>query len=294
MNHSCKQGDCQQCGCQIKAEKGTSKQASPSFSLACQCFPKSDVIVDLFDDPFDALENPRYMPAKVSRKELLTTNVILLSLIVPKNQRLLFRPGQYIEITAPNIPARAYSIAHYDMNNGILDFHVRVIESGKFSKWLLGSSVGDLLQLRGPLGRFFLRNNLSTEHTLFVATGTGIAPILCMLNSLNVEQRQFLGEITLLWGNRNFEDNYLKDKIYKTANLANIHYKEIYSAETAAKYYGRVTDWMPKSFLGFQVYAAGNPNMVAELRSKAHECGLMYDRFHADSFSFSSLAKEGA
>lgn len=57
----------------------------------------------------------------------------------------------------------------------------RRIEGGRFTSWIFDSlKEGHLLNARGPLGSFTLRSDPQTP-LLFVAGGTGLAPILSLL-----------------------------------------------------------------------------------------------------------------
>jgi ferredoxin-NADP reductase len=89
-----------------------------------------------------------------------------------------FQPGQFVSFVALD-PAgkqqtRAYSIASAPRANQF-DICVNRVEGGFFSNLLCDLQVGDSLQFHGPHGLFMLRAPLT--DSIFIATGTGIAPM---------------------------------------------------------------------------------------------------------------------
>jgi CDP-4-dehydro-6-deoxyglucose reductase len=74
-----------------------------------------------------------------------------------------------------------------------LVLHIKKVQEGAFSQyWFEQAKPNDLLRLNGPLGSFFLRqHNPTIKHVVFLATGTGIAPIQAMLEQ--IEMQHLLG-----------------------------------------------------------------------------------------------------
>lgn len=79
---------------------------------------------------------------------------------------------------------RAYSMANYPLEKGILLFTVRIafppaydeqIPPGKMSSWLFSLKPGDEVTVSGPYGDFFARD--SKNEMCFVAAGAGMAPM---------------------------------------------------------------------------------------------------------------------
>ena len=58
-----------------------------------------------------------------------------------------------------------------------LEFFIKKYKNGLMSEYLFEEAkINDLLRLEGPLGTFFLKR-FKFENIIFLATGTGIAPI---------------------------------------------------------------------------------------------------------------------
>lgn len=100
---------------------------------------------------------------------------------VPEVREFYFVPGQFVSLThnigGRNI-TRPYSIASKPDTNRF-DLCLNLVEDGIFSPWLFSLRPGDEIEMTAPLGYFVLRN--PQRDAVFVATGTGIAPVRSML-----------------------------------------------------------------------------------------------------------------
>lgn len=102
---------------------------------------------------------------------------------VPEVQEFYFVPGQFVSLTHTidgREITRPYSIASKPAGNRF-DLCLNLVEDGIFSPWLFALRAGDEVEMTAPLGYFVLRN--PQRDAIFVATGTGIAPMRSMLQS---------------------------------------------------------------------------------------------------------------
>jgi CDP-4-dehydro-6-deoxyglucose reductase len=124
-----------------------------------------------------------------------------------------FIPGQYLELWLPqsDLLSRAYSIASAPREDGAVEVDLRRVRGGRFSEYAFERmKVGDVLQGRGPLGSFNVTSATETP-LLFVARGTGFAPIKAM-----IEQQLALTpqrDIALFWGTTDASDFYALDAV---------------------------------------------------------------------------------
>jgi ferredoxin-NADP reductase len=77
---------------------------------------------------------------------------------------------------------RAYSIASPPSENGHVAFCLNRVNEGFMSNHLCSLNPGDAITFQGPFGNFILHPPM--RDTLFIATGTGIAPFRSMLHWL--------------------------------------------------------------------------------------------------------------
>jgi len=128
---------------------------------------------------------------------------------------LHFRPGQFLSIRVGtdaegNAALRSYSIASSPEQCGVLRLVLRILEDGVGSRFFSALSPGDEITFTGPMGYFV--NELShAGDAVYVATGTGIAPILPMLKETLA--RAETGRVELFWGLRHEDDLFWQDEL---------------------------------------------------------------------------------
>lgn len=151
--------------------------------------------------------------------------------------------------------------------------------------WFNHAKPNDLLRLNGPLGTFFLRECVNTD-VFFLATGTGIAPVKAMLESLMLapEEKQ-PKSITVLWGGRKAEDFYMD-----IAAIPGKHrYIPVISRPTEgwSGAQGYVQDILLSTAPDLSkatVYACGSDSMIHSAKEVLSNAGLPLARFYSDAF----------
>jgi CDP-4-dehydro-6-deoxyglucose reductase len=156
--------------------------------------------------------SPRRNKARLVAARLLSPSVRSLELEV-EGGPLAFRAGQWVDlhVGTPHGPdKRAYSIAS-PPGAAQLELAVTAVEGGAVSPVLHALEPGASVEVDGPHG-FFTRDEaeLAAAPTLFVATGTGLAPLRSMLaEALRVPHPPF----TLLFGCRTQDDILWRDEL---------------------------------------------------------------------------------
>jgi CDP-4-dehydro-6-deoxyglucose reductase len=100
-------------------------------------------------------------------------------------EKLVFTPGQFVSLTDTIFGrkiTRAYSIASPPRGDNRFELCLNRVKEGIFSPHLFVMRAGDEVDMKGPLGGFVPRTPL--RDSIFVATGTGIAPIRSMVLGL--------------------------------------------------------------------------------------------------------------
>jgi CDP-4-dehydro-6-deoxyglucose reductase len=215
------------------------------------------------------------------------------SLRLPPSTSFAYLPGQYIRLTNKNHVTRSYSLAQPPVPNHPLRLHVCRVEQGAFSQYLFEEAkVGDLLRLEGPAGRFFLRDKITVDKTIFLATGTGIAPIYAMLSALTQEQRQRCGKLSLYWGNRNTRDAYLLPELRELATTLDMQCAFLFSRDPerhmqTPRYVQECMALHHADLHDAQIFASGNTAMIEAARQLAQAAGLTPECFYCDPFTAS-------
>lgn len=208
-----------------------------------------------------------------------------------------FAPGQYIELREPQSShlSRSYSIANAPHGDGSVVLHIRRVDGGRFTGWAFGGmKVGDRLQARGPLGAFTMRSPPAVP-LLFVAGGTGLAPVLALIEQQAVFDPQ--RDMVLVWGMRRTGDFYaldtLRDLLARVPGLRVRLVAEqpdatvVVAAERLALETGTVLDALdrdPAALADRDVYAAGPPAMLRGVSRELDRRGIDRRRLHFDSF----------
>jgi ferredoxin-NADP reductase len=96
--------------------------------------------------------------------------------------------GQHVDVrlTAPDgySAVRSYSIASAPNSEGRVDLTVERLPNGEVSPYLSQElTVGDRLELRGPIGGWFVWRTHQTEPIQLVAGGSGIVPLMSIIRS---------------------------------------------------------------------------------------------------------------
>jgi len=139
-----------------------------------------------------------------------------------------FVPGQWLSVKA-HTPVgeemiRPYSIASPPSENGHVAFCLNRVEEGFMSNHLFSLEEGAEITFQGPFGNFILHPPL--RDTVFVATGTGIAPIRSMLHWLLADESRHQGQqFWLLFGARREQDIYYREEFEgMAAEHSNFHF----------------------------------------------------------------------
>lgn len=202
----CSDGVCGTCKCHCASgeydlgedyldEALSDDEAQARQVLTCQMVPTSDCVIDV---PVAAAQCKTALTntgAQVRQVNLLSDTAI--ELVVALDEPLAFLPGQYVNIQVPGtLHVRAYSFSSLP---GSLEgrFLIRNVPGGMMSQWLTQRArPGDRLTLSGPMGSFYLRHG--ERPLLMLAGGTGLAPLLSMLHTLQTQGSQ--RPVMLLYG----------------------------------------------------------------------------------------------
>lgn len=294
LDHSCLLGRCS--SCKVLVNSGLSeptttelalsaKDISAGYILSCVRKPKSDMEIQAEDLSEYGIVVPKIVPAKINKIELVADDILKVVLRFPPNQTLSFISGQYVNIVKGNIK-RSYSIGSSANQNASLEFFIKKYPGGQLSDyWFNEAKINDLLRIEGPKGTFFLRNNTNNKNIIFLATGTGIAPVKSILESMDDVREKFSNNnIYVLWGVKHFKDLFWSPERLKL----NITYFPVLSREKKSlTENGYVQNILLSKSINLHesiVYACGSNDMILEAKVKLIENGLPDDNFYSDAF----------
>ncbi len=295
LPYSCRTGRCSACKalvqrgqtCPRTEETGLSaEEIEAGWILTCVRSAETDVELDIEDLGGITLPQPKTLPCRIAELENLAPDVLRVKLRLPPTSAFSFIPGQYIDVIGLNGTRRSYSLANASFANKMLELHIRAVDGGAMSDyWFNHAKLNDLLRLTGPLGPFFLRECKNTD-IFFLATGTGIAPVKAMLESLmHVPEDLQPQSITVLWGGRKTEELYID-----VAAIPGKHYyipviSRPHQNWTGAE--GYVQDVLLSTAPDLSkaaVYACGSDAMIHAAKKLLSNAGLPMAHFYSDAF----------
>lgn len=255
-------GTCAQCKCQVlegggdilATEEGhfNKKEIREGYRLSCQVTVKQDMEVQIPEEIFGV----KKWECEVISNNNVATFIKELVLKLPEGEVVNFRAGGYVQLECPKytIPykdfdieekyrgdwerfnffdivaknnedgvVRAYSMANYPEERGILKFNIRIatpppgskdIPAGIMSSYVFNLKPGDKVTVFGPFGDFFAKE--TDAEMVFVGGGAGMAPmrshIFDQLKRLNSDRK-----ISFWYGARSMREAFYIDEYDKLA-----------------------------------------------------------------------------
>ena len=206
------------------------------------------------------------------------------------------RPGQHVDLrlTAEDgySVERSYSIASEPERAGEIDITVERIEGGEISPFLNEVVVpGDRLEVRGPIGGYFVWEVALGGPLLLVAGGSGVVPLMAMVrhrarSGVSVPTR-------LLFSSRTFDEIIYRDELDRLASAANgfdvLHTLTRGQPPGWTGYSRRIDAAMLAEALeplgvGARAYACGPTALVEVVANGLVRLGLPPDRVRTERF----------
>lgn len=293
LEHSCGTGQCGACKAKLltgniefddKYNILTESEKSEGIFLTCTSKALSDVQMEAEYLPELSGIQKKTVPGKINSVDFPVSDVAVLRLRLPPTANFNYLPGQYIDLMYNGI-TRSYSIASAPAEDNMLELHIRKVENGKFSHFVFNEfKPNQLLRMQGPIGTFFVRTN--EKPLIFLAGGTGFAPVKAMVESLIKQDDK--REIHIYWGARTRHDIY--SNLPEQWALKYPHIKSHVVISDDEQWKGR-NGFVHQAVLndfdkldGFVVYACGAPAMINIARQTFIEKGLDEHSFIADAF----------
>ena len=260
------------------------------MALFCQARPLTDLAIECREIGGVKDIRIRTLPCRVQKMERIASDVMMLYLKLPANERLQFLAGQYIDILMKDGGRRSLSMANPPHDDTFLQLHLRNY-GGPFSDHVFRRmQEKEILRFEGPLGTFFLRED-SDKPIILLASGTGFAPVKAIVE--HVLYKGIKRPMTLYWGGRVRTDLYLNELAENWQREHGIRYVPVLSeARPEDDWRGRtgfvhraVMDDYPDLSV-HQVYACGAPVMVeAAHQDFTTRRKLPDEDFFSDSFT---------
>jgi CDP-4-dehydro-6-deoxyglucose reductase len=304
LPYGCRDGHCG--SCKARLLKGEVRYPNPlteslsdeeriaGIALLCQANPLSDITLEAHLVGTGDEIIVKKLPCRVQSKTLLSHDVMELTLKLPVTERLQFLAGQYIDILLPDGRRRSFSLANAPHDDQLLVLHIRHVEGGEYTDYVFNQlEEKSILRIEGPLGGFYLREE-SDRPMIFVAGGTGFAPIKSLMEHCLAENTT--RDIHFYWGVRAKRDLYghavasnwaqQHHHITYTPVLSEPDASDAWQGRTGYVHQAVVDDFADLS--AHEVYVCGPPAMVAAAKDAFVARGLSEAGFFSDAFEFQS------
>ncbi len=307
LPYGCRNGACGSCKGKIlagavdygahQAATLTLDEKAQGLALFCCAKPLTDLVIEVKELRRAGDFAIKRLPCRIESIARPAPDVAIVRLKLPANERLQFLAGQYVEFLMKDGRRRSFSLANAPHDDALLELHIRNVPGGYFSNQVFNEFKGrEILRLEGPFGSFHLRET-SDKPIIFVAGGTGFAPIKAMIeHALHHAHNR---PMVLYWGARAKRDIYLPDLPgqWQQASRDVTFIPVLSTPEPGDDWPGR-TGLVHAAVLedfddlsGYQVYACGGPAMVDAARTAfVATRGLPPDEFFADSFTYAPPA----
>lgn len=333
-------GTCAQCRCQVTEGGGsilpteeshfTLGERNDHWRLACQVAVKQDMDIEI--DP--AFFGVKQWECTVESNDNKATFIKELVLRLPEGENVDFRAGGYVQLECPphvvdyknfDIPdefredwdrfgvfenvstvtetvQRAYSMANYPEEKGVVKFNIRIaspppgsqgIPPGQMSSWVFNLKPGDKVKVYGPFGEFFAKE--TDAEMIFIGGGAGMAPmrshIFDQLKRLNSKRK-----ISFWYGARSLKEMfYVEDYDGLAAEFDNFDWHVALSDPMPEDNWEGLTGFIHQvvyeNYLkdhpapeDCEYYMCGPPMMNQAVISMLHELGVEDENILLDDF----------
>lgn len=275
----------------------TDDEKRAGWTLFCCAKPRSDLAIEVREVRRGGDIQIKRLPCRIEAIDKPAADVAIVKVKLPANERLQYLAGQYVDFLLKDGRRRSFSIANPPHDDALIELHIRHVPGGHFTDQLFTQFKGrEILRLEGPFGSFYLREE-SDKPMIFVAGGTGFAPIKAMI--MHALHHGVDRPIVLYWGVRSLADLYLRDLPgqWQSAH-PNVTFIPVLSDPGPADAWPGRTGLVHRAVMddfrdlsGYQVYACGAPAMIdAARRDFTAERNLPPDEFFADSFTYAAEA----
>lgn len=221
--------------------------------------------------------------AQVEEISPLTDSIVRLVLV--PDEFVDYQAGQYLQIIFAE-EAFSYSIANAPLGSHKYELHIRHSLDNPYNQRLFAhiKEYGSVA-IRLPFGECSLNYLDAQRPIMFIAGGTGFAPIKAIIEQLlaSADPRPF----ELFWGARSQSDLYLDEKVNSwKAHVSRFNYFSLLADESKETLASCILKKHPKDLAQWQIVISGPFDMVYNIRDVLVNKGASLTHLFSDAFSF--------
>jgi len=299
--HQCQSGSCGSCVCHLAAGKVEMRkdmsasllksEQDAGMRLACISQAFSDSVLDFDYDSKMGEKGPINVTVFIDSIDWLSDDVIRLNVELADGQWFDFKPGQFAQIQVPGTnQVRRYSMSSSPEDLPKIEFLIRILPEGLMSDYIRDTAkVDDALEIEGAFGSFFLRDISAREPHIMIAGGTGLAPIMSMLDAIR-KKNGIKPSILLSFGCLNSSSLFHVDELELRTDWMPTLKTRISLNQGEAEnniIIGNPLQALQPSDVTAEdtvAYLCGPPGMISAAHSMLEGFGLKPENIHAEQF----------
>ncbi|WP_245411918.1 NADH:ubiquinone reductase (Na(+)-transporting) subunit F [Methylocella silvestris] len=304
--HGCKEGQCSACKAvlldgdaeMLKYSTFALPEAERDSNhvLLCRTIPFSDLEIELLMFDEELLSHSVAVSefvGEVAIVEALTSDIR--RLVVTLDRPMTFFAGQYADITLPDsATTRSYSMGNPPSDPRRLEFIIKKYQGGRFSSQLDTLAPGATVTVSGPYGTCFRREHRDEAPLLLIGGGSGLAPLLAILEDQIAEAPQ--RPIRLFYGARTQADLFWQKRFQQLqSELPDFRFVPALSAASEDGQWsgerGFIHEVVQRGLKAEQIgdgadaYACGPPPLIDAVMPVLQMAGVEPDRIYFDKFT---------
>jgi len=292
------------CGlCKLKVKEGagpvlpteepllSTDERDSGVRLSCQVKVRNDLKIEIPSELFSIRE----YKATCARIRDLTHDMKEFRFELVDPAKIDYVPGQYIQLLTPvykdnEETYRAYSISSDPADRSAIELVIRYVPDGICTTWCFKYlKEGDEVRFNGPYGEFRLAKNV--VPSVFIAGGSGIAPMKCLLHQMKNEHSG--KEVTFYFGANTTKDLALVDEMDRfTKDLSSFKFVPVVARPEPDSGWkgdtGLVTEALArdlKDASGMEAYLCGSPGMIEASIKVLKSKGMPQEKIYYDKFA---------
>ena len=332
-------GTCAQCRCRVidgggsilSTEEGhfTRGEIREDWRLSCQVAVKQDLKIEI---PEDAIGVKRWECEVISNPNVATF-IKELNLKLPEGEDVAFRAGGYVQLEIPPYEMdykeidvekeyhedwdrfdvwkyhakveeetiRAYSMANYPEEKGILKFNIRVaspppgtdVPPGAMSSYVFNLKPGDKLTVFGPYGEFFVQD--TPAEKIWIGGGAGMAPLRSQIFD-EIKRKGSTAKMSYWYGARSLREMFYAEEFDELAEKYDnfewhVALSDPLPEEDFDGHVGFIHQVVLENYLkdhpspeDCEFYLCGPPPMTAAVLQMLDDLGVEPENIHLDDF----------
>jgi len=259
--------------------------------MSCQVKVRSDLKVEL---PAELLAVREYQ-CRCAKITDLTHDIKLFRFELIEPQTMDYVPGQYVQLLTPAYGKnreevyRAYSIASDPAEKNVIELIIRLVPGGICTTYCFEHlKEGDEVRLNGPYGDFRLSE--TDAPAVFIAGGSGMAPIKCILHHMKNTGNQRTG--VYYFGANSPDELFMTDLMQQfEAELPSYRYVPVVARPENDGWRGEtglVTEAVQKGVKNAaesEAYLCGSPGMIDASIKVLTDLGMAEEKIYYDKFA---------